>query len=1005
MIEINERHQNLLECGEQVHVASVEDVPTWVPVPVMVGDKQVGTVTLDTPARMIKDEFTLDMWYKRHKVTHREREDQWPDAQAFRVYPILEYHKAAEFRDYTYNGVTVKATRRRPSSRDDKKYERTILVDGKERIVHYGDPDMPMRRDEPDRRENFLARHNCDEKKDPTKPGWWSCYDWSNTEEKALLLMKQHTGVMIGLFLSPADATALAIPDGEPPDELHVTLAYLGDSKELTDRDVLERVVSRYAQGKPVLQGVVSGTGVFTGGMDGDVLWLHFDSGELPAFRQGLVETLDKAGFPVKAEHGFTPHITLMYAPAIDVVPQIADGRELTFDRLTLAWGGKRTEYPLGGGKMKETENKEVVEDEKAIGDLAKHLLDKYGPEHLFTDCMGDEATQDYDEEARKAVCARVHYEAVGKWPAEKKEENEKGLAKQLELKDEEIARLKAELQKQESLNEKVDDVRRAFDAQFPSANIPMPDNAWVRDVHDSYVVVDDGGKFWRVSYSLKDSEYVFAPRQEWVEGDLTTEFIEKAMEECVCPKCGYKEEHERGEPCASKECLECGVKMERLMEKATWTTAYVNTLPDSSFLYVEDGDKDEEGKTKPRSKRHFPYRDADGKIDVPHLRNAIQRIPQSNAPGLTEEKKKALQEKARKLLEKENKEAPKEEKAGRRLRKPMVQKLKDAWETLKELMSWAEYEDQTPDDDFFRSVKAGFAVKRVGNKAYLITHSTNSFQDRDNEFFSTPGLEKYVKWANKTGERGAINFWHIPNTDFATKVWQGVEGCVLVEVSEFDNTPLGQYALKFFENYPEGYSDYGPWGCSPEFSYLPNERHTGVFDNFQIVRTSVLPRSKAANIWTKAEVSKMAVNEEQKEALEELAGADLANEILEGARTQTKELEEQGVAHKEAIDLEALAGELAKQFDVKLEPLQEQGQALEELAELVKALTERLDAVEKVEKAKAENEVPRFSLTLQKRASQAEETVVPEGDELLEKKPKEPDKPKSGAAAFFGDK
>src|SRR5262249_5673290 len=36
-------------------------------------------------------------------------------------------------------------------------------------------------------------------------------------------------------------------------------------------------------------------------------------------------------------------------------------------------------------------------------------------------------------------------------------------------------------------------------------------------------------------------------------------------------------------------------------------------------------------GKTTPRSLRHFPYKDANGKVDLPHLRNALARIPQSS--------------------------------------------------------------------------------------------------------------------------------------------------------------------------------------------------------------------------------------------------------------------------------------------------------------------------------------------------------------------------------------
>lgn len=90
---------------------------------------------------------------------------------------------------------------------------------------------------------------------------------------------------------------------------------------------------------------------------------------------------------------------------------------------------------------------------------------------------------------------------------------------------------------------------------------------------------------------------------------------------------------------------------------KAVWTTAYINNLPDSAFLFIESAaEKDNDNKTTPRSKRHFPYKDSTGAVDLPHLRNAIARIPQSNAPGLTADKKASLQEKARSILSKQSK-------------------------------------------------------------------------------------------------------------------------------------------------------------------------------------------------------------------------------------------------------------------------------------------------------------------------------------------------------------
>jgi len=72
-------------------------------------------------------------------------------------------------------------------------------------------------------------------------------------------------------------------------------------------------------------------------------------------------------------------------------------------------------------------------------------------------------------------------------------------------------------------------------------------------------------------------------------------------------------------------------------VDKAEWSTEYVNDLPDSAFLFVESGEKDDDGKTKPRSLRHLPVKDADGKADEPHIRAALSRLNQvKTADGKT---------------------------------------------------------------------------------------------------------------------------------------------------------------------------------------------------------------------------------------------------------------------------------------------------------------------------------------------------------------------------------
>lgn len=75
-------------------------------------------------------------------------------------------------------------------------------------------------------------------------------------------------------------------------------------------------------------------------------------------------------------------------------------------------------------------------------------------------------------------------------------------------------------------------------------------------------------------------------------------------------------------------------------LDEATWSAKFINDLPDSSFLHIEKGgEKDNEGRTTPRSLRHFPVRDAQGEVDLPHLRNALARIPQSNLPESVKDK------------------------------------------------------------------------------------------------------------------------------------------------------------------------------------------------------------------------------------------------------------------------------------------------------------------------------------------------------------------------------
>lgn len=192
-------------------------------------------------------------------------------------------------------------------------------------------------------------------------------------------------------------------------------------------------------------------------------------------------------------------------------------------------------------------------------------------------------------------------------------------------------------------------------------------------------------------------------------------------------------------------------VMNKELDEKAVWTTAFVNNLPDSAFLYIQPGgQKDNEGKTKPRNFRHFPYKDASGKVDLPHLRNAIARIPQSNAPGLSADKKRQLQDRARKMLESANKSW-----------------FDNLVNTVKEAIGIDK--KQQPED-------SGIMFWKEADGTYhWIARYSNNFRDHDNppEIIAAKSHQRFVEIVDKgQAPLPELWLWHIKEWKWGQADW-----------------------------------------------------------------------------------------------------------------------------------------------------------------------------------------------------------------------------------------
>lgn len=168
----------------------------------------------------------------------------------------------------------------------------------------------------------------------------------------------EHSGVMVAFYLDDTAANILTNAAQEagvksiiPAGEMHMTLAFLGDSAALQDnKEAIMQAVGDFAAGEFSIRGVVSGVGRFVNSGNTDALYASFDAPDLPDFRQRLIETLEAAGIVMDGEHGFTPHITLAYLPKEAPMPDVRlQPFDLVFNRIVLAWGDNLTTFDLKG--------------------------------------------------------------------------------------------------------------------------------------------------------------------------------------------------------------------------------------------------------------------------------------------------------------------------------------------------------------------------------------------------------------------------------------------------------------------------------------------------------------------------------------------------------------------------------------------------------------------------------------------------------------------------------
>ena len=169
-------------------------------------------------------------------------------------------------------------------------------------------------------------------------------------------------GIMVALYPPPelADRLAGGMPGDLTPDDLHVTLAYLGTTDDVTPeqvaaaRDALANVAMR----RTPFTAQVQGTGTFTAPESDDPHWYSVDAPGLAELRTEIVRALESVGVEPRTEHDFTPHMTVRYGGEQPDIPDNGD-EPFGVHGLVLAVGGRREVYPLGHSYLSNNELEE----------------------------------------------------------------------------------------------------------------------------------------------------------------------------------------------------------------------------------------------------------------------------------------------------------------------------------------------------------------------------------------------------------------------------------------------------------------------------------------------------------------------------------------------------------------------------------------------------------------------------------------------------------------------
>lgn len=97
-----------------------------------------------------------------------------------------DWNELSEDAEYEGKKVSLNKPFRTPGA--ERKFGVYVKNDkGNVVMVRFGDPNMEIKRDDPDRRSNYRARHGCDNPGPKWKANYWSCRMWAKKSVSAII--------------------------------------------------------------------------------------------------------------------------------------------------------------------------------------------------------------------------------------------------------------------------------------------------------------------------------------------------------------------------------------------------------------------------------------------------------------------------------------------------------------------------------------------------------------------------------------------------------------------------------------------------------------------------------------------------------------------------------------------------------------------------------------------------------------------------------------------------